>query len=89
MKIDSLTPRRGLIVAALAVAVWIVPLPAYAYVGPGAAVGLFSAAAGFVMAIISAIGVILLWPIRALMKKIHAAKVADVAIGQDASRRAA
>jgi lipoprotein signal peptidase len=86
---NSLAPRRGWVVAALAVALWTVPLPAYAYVGPGAAVGLFSAAAGFVVAIFSAIGIILLWPIRALMKKWHRARVAGAATEPDSSSRVA
>jgi hypothetical protein len=89
MTIDSLTPRRGWIVAALAVAVWIVPLPAYAYVGPGVAVGVFSAAAGFVVAFFSAIGVILLWPIRALIRKLRETRIVSAASGQDGSSGAA
>ncbi len=89
MNSNSLFPRREWIVAALAVAVWIVPLPAYAYVGPGAAVGVFSAAAGFVVAFFSAIGVILLWPIRALIKKLRETRIAGVASGQDGSSGAA
>lgn len=44
--------------------------PAYAYVGPGAGVSLFGAAIGLVVAIFSALGVIVLWPIRALVKKL-------------------
>jgi nitrate reductase gamma subunit len=89
MNINSLIPRRGWMFAALAVAVGIVPLPAYAYVGPGAAVGVFSAAAGLVVAVFSAIGVILLWPIRVLLKKLRRAPIARDAIRQDGSSRVA
>ncbi len=47
------------------------PSAAHAYVGPVAGVGLFSAAIGFLVAFASAIGVILLWPIRVLLRKIR------------------
>jgi hypothetical protein len=47
---------------------------AHAYVGPTAGIGLFSAAMGFLVAFVSAIGVILAWPLRALMRKIRGPK---------------
>jgi hypothetical protein len=47
--------------------------PALAYVGPGAGVSLFGAAFGLIAAVVSAIGFVLLWPIRALVKKWRAA----------------
>lgn len=47
------------------------PVLAYAYVGPSAGLSLFSAAVGFLVAIFSAIGIILLWPIRMLLKWIR------------------
>jgi membrane protein implicated in regulation of membrane protease activity len=47
---------------------------AHAYVGPTAGIGLFSAATGFLVAFFSAIGVILAWPIRALMRKVRGPK---------------
>jgi hypothetical protein len=47
--------------------------PALAYVGPGAGVSLFGAAFGLIAAVVSAIGFVLLWPLRALLKKRKAA----------------
>ena len=45
--------------------------PAHAYVGPGAGVSLFGAAIGLVIAVFSALGVIVMWPIRVLAKKLR------------------
>jgi len=47
--------------------------PALAYVGPGAGVSLFGAAFGLIAAVVSAIGFVLMWPIRSLLKKRRAA----------------
>jgi uncharacterized membrane protein len=44
------------------------PALAHAYIGPSAAVGFVGATFGLLMAIFSAIGVLLLWPARALLK---------------------
>lgn len=52
----------------------IVPPAAYAYVGPSAGVGLAGATIGFVVAVVSAVGVILSWPIRVMLRKIRGAK---------------
>ena len=42
--------------------------PALAYIGPGAGVSLLGAAAGLIVAILVAFGVIVLWPLRRFMK---------------------
>lgn len=47
--------------------------PLQAYVGPGAGVSLFGAAFGLIAAVVSALGFVLLWPIRTLLKKRRAA----------------
>jgi hypothetical protein len=44
---------------------------AYAYIGPAATVSFFGAAFGLLLAIFSAIGVLLLWPVRALLRLIR------------------
>ncbi len=43
--------------------------PALAYVGPGAGLGAIGAALGLIAAIVMAVGVILFWPIRRLMRR--------------------
>ena len=60
--------------AALAVLMTIQPATANAYVGPTAGLSLFSAAAGLLVAIFSAIAIIFLWPIRMLLKWIRGNK---------------
>ncbi|HYL58316.1 MAG TPA: hypothetical protein VEU51_05555 [Candidatus Acidoferrales bacterium] len=63
--------------AALALILASVATPAQAYVGPGAGVSLFGAAIGFVVAIFSALGVLLLWPIRAVARKLRRVSATD------------
>lgn len=67
--------RRGVFrtTAAAGAVVLLVAAPGMAYVGPGAGVSLIGAAVGLVAAVLSAIGFILLWPIRAMLKKRRAA----------------
>lgn len=43
--------------------------PAAAYVGPGAGISLIGAAIGVIVAIVVAFGVIILWPLRRLLRK--------------------
>jgi hypothetical protein len=43
--------------------------PAFAYVGPGAGVTLLGALGGLAVVVVLAIGSILLWPLRALMRR--------------------
>jgi hypothetical protein len=45
------------------------PTLAYAYVGPGAGIGLIGALGGLIVAILLAVGVILIWPLRMLLRK--------------------
>lgn len=44
--------------------------PALAYVGPGAGLGAIGAALGLLAAVVMAVGVILFWPIRRLLRRI-------------------
>jgi uncharacterized membrane protein len=44
------------------------PALVHAYIGPSAAVGFVGATFGLLMAIFSAIGVLLLWPVRVFLK---------------------
>jgi hypothetical protein len=43
--------------------------PALAYIGPGAGITMLSALWGVVVAVLLAIGAVLFWPIRALMRR--------------------
>ncbi len=58
--------------------------PAQAYVGPGAGVTLIGAAIGLIVAIVMAVGVIVLWPLRRVLKRRKAARQ-DLA-GNDAAQ---
>ncbi len=48
--------------------------PAMAYVGPGAGISLVGALIGLAVAVVTALGVVLFWPVRALMKKMKTAQ---------------
>jgi hypothetical protein len=73
-----------LLIAGSGAALCLAPSPAFAYVGPGAGVSLIGAAFGLIAAVVSAIGFVLLWPIRALLKKRRAARKADEPAAADA-----
>ncbi len=68
--------RSGAATAWLAVAVGlclIAPSAAFAYVGPGAGITMIGTLIGIVVVIFGAIGAILYWPIRAMLRKKRAA----------------
>ena len=50
------------------------PSPLCAYVGPGAAITMFGALFAVLAAVVFAIGGILFWPIRSLLRKIREKK---------------
>ena len=52
--------------------------PAAAYVGPGAGISVLGSLLGILATILVAIGAILFWPIRKLMKRRKAKKEAEV-----------
>jgi hypothetical protein len=68
----ALVPR-----AVLAVLVLLAATPAHAYVGPGAGVSLVGSVLGLLAAIGTAIGFILLWPIRAFLRRRKAKAAGD------------
>tara|TARA_R110000823_G_scaffold31043_3_gene88717 strand:- start:392 stop:700 length:309 start_codon:yes stop_codon:yes gene_type:complete len=53
----------------LAVAMLLTAFPAHAYVGPGAGLSLLSALWAVLAAILVAVGFVLMWPIRKMMRK--------------------
>lgn len=60
---------RGLIVAFVLAALLVSPTAAHAYVGPGAGIGLIGAAIGLILGVVTAIGVVITWPLRNLRKR--------------------
>jgi membrane protein implicated in regulation of membrane protease activity len=51
----------------------LISIPALAYIGPGAGISVLGSVLGILVTIIVAIGAILLWPIRRMMKRRKAA----------------
>ena len=62
--------------------------PAMAYIGPGAGITMLGALWGVVVAVFLAIGAVLFWPIRALIRKMKGTPPATVS-HQDATREKA
>ncbi len=60
----------GLLLAALS------PVTAFAYVGPGAGVSVLGALWGLIVGVVVAIGVVLFWPVRIMLRKRKAAQEA-------------
>ena len=55
--------------ATIACAMLLTPLPALAYVGPGAGLSLLSALWAVLAAVVVAVGFVLMWPLRKMMRK--------------------
>lgn len=55
---------------------------AQAYIGPGAGITFIGALIGLVVAVFSAIGFIIFWPIRRAMKKKKAKQASDGEVGE-------
>lgn len=72
MKLPSST--QAALVAALcaAAALWVEP--AVAYVGPGAGLSLLGALWGLVIAVAAAIGFVIAWPVRRMLRSRSAAR---------------
>lgn len=60
--------------------------PAMAYIGPGAGITMLGALWGVIVAVLLAIGAVLFWPIRALVRRAKGKRPAGVA-AQDAAAR--
>ena len=50
-----------------------IPEAAFAYVGPGAGISALGALWGLILGVITALGIVLFWPIRMLLRKRKAA----------------
>ena len=62
-------PKLTFAVSALAILVALWADPAAAYIGPGAGITMLGALWGVVVAVFLAIGAVLFWPIRILLRK--------------------
>ena len=56
-----------------------VALPAAAYVGPGAGLSLLGAFWGLLLAVVAAVGFVILWPLRRLFRRSRAKQPAETA----------
>lgn len=61
-----------------ATALLLASAPAVAYVGPGAGLSLAGAVWGLVVAVVAAVGFIVLWPIRRYFKRRKAGHISEV-----------
>jgi hypothetical protein len=59
--------------------------PAMAYIGPGAGITMLGALWGVVVAVVLAIGAVLFWPIRALLRRKKSATPVATVNAQDAA----
>jgi len=59
--------------AAAIVALTIIPEAAFAYVGPGAGISALGALWGLILGVVTALGIVLFWPIRMMLRKRKAA----------------
>jgi hypothetical protein len=64
----------SLLIAALAIL--LVAAPAHAYIGPGAGITLIGSFIGLLVAVLAAIGAVLFWPVRRMIKRRKAAATA-------------
>jgi uncharacterized membrane protein HdeD (DUF308 family) len=78
--------RSSVIASWLAIAagmLLIMPSMAFAYVGPGAGITMIGTLIGIVVVIFGAIGAILYWPVRAMLRKKKNAAAASDNSGSD------
>lgn len=59
--------------------------PAMAYIGPGAGITMLGALWGVVVAVVLALGAVLFWPIRALLRRKKQAPAGTVSARDDAA----
>ncbi len=62
----------------LAILVFGLPATAHAYVGPGAGISLIGAAIGLIVALATAIGIVVLWPLRRMRLRARKAREAEI-----------
>lgn len=67
----------------MAAAACLVSAPALAYVGPGAGLTLLSALWGLLVAVLAAVGFLILWPLRRWRRRRQAAMESGVEMAED------
>ena len=79
---------RDLRLAILLSALWLGlhAAPAMAYIGPGAGITMLGALWGVIVAVFLAIGAVLFWPIRALLRRRRRNAAVTTAAAQDEGR---
>jgi hypothetical protein len=73
----SVSSKTKLVLAIFSIA--LLPEMAMAYVGPGAGISLLGALWGLIVGVVMALGIVLFWPIRMMMRKRKAAAEAKKA----------
>jgi hypothetical protein len=76
-------PKSTLAVGLLACALVLWAEPAAAYIGPGAGITMLGALWGVIVAVALALGAVLFWPIRILLRKRRKAQAPAGAIARD------
>lgn len=69
-------PVKKIVVSVMTAITVCAASPALAYVGPGAGISLLGALWGLIVGVVAAIGIILFWPIRIMLRKRKAAREA-------------
>ena len=83
MRARTTHPKGLLSLVLFLTAAFLTPLHALAYVGPGAGISMLGALWGLVIGVVMAVGVILFWPIRMMIRKNKAKKAAAAAEGSE------
>ncbi len=79
--------RPSTTILAVLTAILLLPAtPALAYIGPGAGLGAIGAVVGLLGALLLAIGVVVIWPIRRMVRKAKAADAQNRAATQPEDR---
>ena len=73
----------------IALGALLLPGIAAAYVGPGAGISMLGALWGLIIGVVMAVGVILFWPIRMMMRKSKAKKAAEAEAASETTAPAA
>lgn len=88
--VPSLRPRSTTVSAGIAAVMLLATAaPAFAYVGPGAGLSLLGALWALVAAVFAAVGFVVMWPIRKMLKNRRRAAASTTAQQASATSRSA
>ncbi|WGF87428.1 hypothetical protein [Marinivivus vitaminiproducens] len=79
--------NRAIVVALAALVSIGLTEPAFAYIGPGAGLSLLGAVWGLFVALLAAVGFLLLWPLRRMMRRSKAGTNAATETTAEPARR--